>query len=146
MYQSPCGWDTVYYPLPTCLIAHCSLLIAFEWGGVGAQDFFVELARRGLRDLRDEADFVRDPPAGDFIGQEVADLRRGGRLRVLRFGDDEGDGPLDPLRVRHDRAFQFDGGDPLATGLNDVLRAVHDRHEAIRVNRRDIAGFEPAIV
>ena len=35
--------------------------------------------------------------------------------------------------------------DPLAAGLDDVLRAVGDAHVALGVDRHDVAGLEPAV-
>src|SRR5205823_7380308 len=44
------------------------------------------------------------------------------------------------------RVLELDGRDPLATGLDHVLRAVLDLDEATRVDRDDVAGAEPAVL
>ena len=72
---------------------------------------------------------------------------------------DRGERPLVPLRVghgddgrlgdrgmRHQRVLELDRRDPLAAGLDHVLRAILDLDVAARVDRHDVAGLEPAVV
>ena len=40
--------------------------------------------------------------------------------------------------------LDLDRGNPLTARFDDILRAVGDRHVAFRIERRDIAGIEPA--
>mmetsp|Transcript_39560 Transcript_39560/g.91833 ORF Transcript_39560/g.91833 Transcript_39560/m.91833 type:complete len:261 (-) Transcript_39560:105-887(-) len=67
--------------------------------------------------------------------------------------------PLVPLGVRHchdcrhghpvhgtDVILKIDGGDPLATGLDHVLRAVGDDKGTLLVNHRDVTRDEPTLV
>src|SRR2546422_6142750 len=42
--------------------------------------------------------------------------------------------------------LELDRGDPLAARLDDVLGAVGDLDEAVRVDRAHVAGAEPAVV
>ncbi len=62
---------------------------------------------------------------------------------VVRYGDH---GRFEDRGVGHQRAFEFDRTDPLPAGLDDVLRAVADRHEPFAVHRTDIAGAQPVVV
>ena len=48
--------------------------------------------------------------------------------------------------MRHQRVLEVDRGDPLAARLDHVLRAVLDHHVALRVERGDVAGLEPAVL
>ena len=50
---------------------------------------------------------------------------------------------LDDVRVGHQLVLQLDRGDPLAAGLDHVLGAVGDLHEALGVHRRDVARAQP---
>ena len=106
-----------------------------------AQSRLAELADRCLRDLVDELERVREPELGEVRREELPQLVRG---RVLALAQDaDGERPLVPLlvrdrdhgslgdrRVRHERVLEVDGGDPLAAGLDHVLRAVLDHHVA----------------
>jgi hypothetical protein len=56
--------------------------------------------------------------------------------------DDRG---LGDGRMRHRGVLEVDGADPFAARLDDVLRAVGDLHEAVLVERRDVARGEPAV-
>src|SRR5499427_9010733 len=47
--------------------------------------------------------------------------------------------------MRHRNVFQVDRADPLAARLDDVLAAVGDLHETVRIDRRHIAGWEPTV-
>src|SRR5581483_2645345 len=75
-----------------------------------------------------------------------------------RFLDDEEQRAFVPLgmaraddgRFRHGRmsdrdVFELDGADPFAAGFDYVLRAVGDLDVAVGVERRDVAGREPAV-
>src|SRR5438105_781877 len=57
-------------------------------------------------------------------------------------GDDRG---FLNLRVRHERIFKIDGTDPLATRLDQILRAICDSHVTLTVDGRHISRSEPAI-
>ena len=50
------------------------------------------------------------------------------------------------VRVRDELLLELDRRDPLAARLDDVLRAVGDPDEAALVDRRDVAGAQPAVV
>src|SRR5262245_60193896 len=115
------------------------------------------LADRRLRDLGDELEPVREPPLRDARREEIAELFAG--RAAARPQDDHGERPLLPLLVRnrdHGRlrdgrvsdqlALERDRRDPLAAGLDHVLRAVLDLDEAGRCDRDDVAGLEPAVV
>ena len=69
-----------------------------------------------------------------------------------------GERPLAPLRVgdrdhrrfrhrgvRHQQVLHVDRADPLAARLDQVLGAVGDAHVAVRVERGDVAGAQPAV-
>ena len=116
-----------------------------------------ELADGRLRDLVDELERVRQPELGEVRGEELAQLV--GRRRLALAADADGQRPLVPLlvrdrdhgrlgdrRVRHQRVLEVDRRDPLAAGLDHVLRAVLDHHVALGVERGDVAGLEPAVV
>src|SRR6266511_5261863 len=122
-----------------------------------AQRGLAELADRRLRDLRHELDAIGQPPLRELRRDELAQLlRRGARAFPQHY---RGQRPLRPLLVRdrdhrglrdgwvrHQRILELDRGDPLAAGLDHVLRAVLDHHEAARVHRDDVARPEPAVV
>src|SRR4051794_41575114 len=48
--------------------------------------------------------------------------------------------------MSHYLVFEVDRGDPLAAGLDDVLRAVGDLGVTAFVHRADVAGAQPAVV
>src|SRR6185312_1625496 len=50
------------------------------------------------------------------------------------------------IGMAHRRVLDVDRADPFAAGLDDVLAAVDDLHIALLVDRRDVAGAEPALV
>src|SRR5437762_4314318 len=115
-----------------------------------------ELAGRGVRQLGDEHHVVRHPPLRDLAFVESKDLILRHFLAGLLHRDD--DRPLVPLRmldadhrrfsdgrVRHRDALEVDRADPLAARLDHVLGAVGDLHVAVWIQRRDIAGGEPAL-
>ena len=60
----------------------------------------------------------------------------------MRDRDDRG---LGDIGTGHRGVFQIDRADPLAAGFDDVLAPVGDPHKAVGIDRRDIAGMEPAI-
>ena len=66
-------------------------------------------------------------------------------LHPLLAGDGD-HGGLGDLRVRHDLVLQLDRADPLAAGLDQVLRAVDEPEAAVAVDGRDVAGAQPAVV
>ena len=49
------------------------------------------------------------------------------------------------IGVGEGKILQVNGTDPFAAGLNDVLRAIGNLHEAIGVDGGYIAGGEPAV-
>ena len=49
-------------------------------------------------------------------------------------------------RMAHERVLERDRRDPLAAGLDDVLRPVLDPDEAAGMERHDVARHEPAVV
>ncbi len=76
---------------------------------------------------------------------------------MIGLEGDEGTGRLTPFfigpghhrrfqhrRVAIEHAFQFDGGNVLAPGNDDVLEPVADLHVAVRVGHPQVAGVEPA--
>src|SRR3989454_10506734 len=122
-----------------------------------AQHLLVELADARLGARVDASDRVRPRPLAD-PGPEVDDdlrriqprpgLRHDARQRPLapywvRHGDDV---RLEDLGVRHDHVLEVHARDPLAAGLDQVLGAVGDLHVAFGVDRRDVAGLEPAVL
>ena len=89
--------------------------------------------------------------------EEVVQLLGGRGLALAQH--DDGERPLLPLlvrdpdhrrlgdgRVAHQRVLERDRRDPLAAGLDHVLRPVLDLDVAARVERDDVAGPEPAVV
>ncbi|KAF1854083.1 hypothetical protein Lal_00005300 [Lupinus albus] len=122
--------------------------------GLLAQDVFLDLAGGGLRQRAEhhraralEVSHVR-PAEGDDVG-----LGRGGAV----LQRDEGAGRLAPLLVmagddgglQHlwmlvEHILHLDGRDVLATGDDDVLRAVLDLDIAVFMPDGEIAGVEPA--
>src|SRR5438132_4507305 len=126
-------------------------------GELGPEDLLVELADAGLRNLRDELDAVGEPPLGEARLEVRAELVGGHRRALLH--DDESHGPLAPFRVghadhrrlehrrvRHQCVLQLDRGDPLAAGLDDVLRAVGELEVPVFVDGPDVAGAEPSVL
>lgn len=61
-------------------------------------------------------------------------------LRVAR-GDDRS---LRHVRVRDRDVLQLNGTDPLAPGLDHVLREIDHLHAAVKIDGRDVSGVEPA--
>ena len=79
-------------------------------------------------------------------------------LGHVGVGDDDQQRALVPLRVRHaddrrldhagaaDRGIlEVDRANPFAARLDHILGAVDDLHVAVGVDRRDVAGVEPAV-
>src|SRR5882672_3453218 len=60
----------------------------------------------------------------------------------MRHGDHSS---LMHCRVAHQRIFQVDGADPLASGLDQVFAAVHQLNASVGVDRGDVAGAEPSV-
>src|SRR5207247_10656384 len=48
--------------------------------------------------------------------------------------------------VTHQGVLERDGADPLATRLDEILRAILHVHGAALVDRDDVAGLEPAVL
>src|SRR5438270_11249227 len=98
-----------------------------------AQDLLVELAHARLRNLLDEGPALGQPPARDAVGEERAQRLRA--RAAARASDHARDRALVPARVRHadhgsledigmrhERVLELHGRDPLAAGLDHVLR------------------------
>ena len=58
---------------------------------------------------------------------------------------DADDGRLGDLGVAHQLVLEFDRADPLAARLDQVLGAVDEPDPATLVDRRDVAGAQPAV-
>src|SRR6185437_1120329 len=115
------------------------------------------LAGGAVRDLRHEHHVVGQLPFGDLVAEQRQDVVLGGLLALLRHHDQErplvpfrmldaDDRGLGDVRVAHRRVLDIDRADPLAAGFDHVLAAVDDLHIALLVDRRDVAGAEPALV
>src|SRR3954453_2974975 len=102
-----------------------------------AQCGLAELADGGLRDLRQELEPIRQPPLREARSEELAQVigcraravaqhdARERALRPLLVGDRDHRG-LGDRGMRHQRVLELDRRDPLAAGLDDVLRAILD--------------------
>src|SRR5215208_5389167 len=122
-----------------------------------AERGLAELADRRFGDLVDELEAVAQLPLRELGRDVLAQLLPRRRLALLEH--DDGERALLPLLVRHrdyrrlgdggvahDRVLERHRGDPLAAGLDDVLRAVLDLDVAPLLDRDDVARFEPAVV
>src|SRR5574339_206986 len=131
-----------------------SLLIKTEILELLPQGELGELAGRGMRKLVHENQVVGHPPLGDLALVELEHFL----LRDLLAGllHHHHDRALVPFRVAHadhrglgdrrvrDRdVLQVDRADPLAAGLDHVLRAVGDLDVAVGVDGAHVAGGEP---
>src|SRR2546428_4713939 len=114
-----------------------------------AQRELGELARRGVRQLRDEHDVVGHPPLGDLAFVELEQLLAGNIQARLLHGHH--DRPLVPFGMLHpdDRSLrdrgmrdrdvlEIDRADPFAARLDDILRAVGDLDVAVGVDGADV--------
>src|ERR1700747_1428542 len=52
---------------------------------------------------------------------------------------------LSHIRMTHCRVFEIDRADPLTPGLDHILAAIDDLHAALGIDRRAVAGAEPAL-
>src|SRR6185436_35039 len=115
-----------------------------------------ELAGRGVRQLGHEDDVVGHPPLGDLAFVEAQQLVL--RYVLPRLLHRHHDRALVPLRMahadhrrlrdrrmRHRDVLEVDRADPLAAGLDHVLRAVGDLDIAVRVDGAHVPGREPAV-
>ena len=59
---------------------------------------------------------------------------------------DADDGGFRDLGMADREIFEIDRGNPLAAGLDHVLGAVGDLHVAVRIDGRDVAGIEEAVL
>src|SRR5699024_9228651 len=119
-----------------------------------AQQLLVALAHRGARHLVDDSAFVGHLPLGEALTEGGDDVLPGhlgavgghhigyGALIPLLGGNADDCGFLD-ARVVEDRVLHVDGGDPLATGLDDVLEPVGDIEYDVVVDDADGAGPPP---
>src|SRR4051812_34525019 len=116
-----------------------------------------ELAGRRVRQLLYEYDVVGHPPLGDLAFVEAQQIVLAHFLSGLLHRDN--DRPLVPLRMldadhrrlgdrrmRNRDVLEVDRANPLAAGLDHVLRAVGDLDVAVRIAGADIAGREPALL
>src|SRR5687767_1128799 len=116
-----------------------------------------QLAGRGMRQLGNEHHVVGHPPLGDLALVEAQQLVPRNILARLLHRDH--DRPLVPLGMVHadhrglgdrrvlDRdVLQVDGADPLAAGLDHVLRAVGDLDVAVGIDGAHVAGRKPAVL
>src|SRR5690606_20869106 len=104
----------------------------------------------------DEHHVVRNLPLGDFsLIERQQFFARDFCARLLHHHHDGSLVPLGVLhahtgghghrRVGHGDVLHVDGTDPLATGLDHVLAAVGDLHEAVSVDGGHVASGEPAL-
>src|ERR1700694_2116522 len=108
-----------------------------------------------MRQLGDEYHVVGHPPLRDLALVELEELA----LRDLLAGflHRHHDRPLVPLRMLdadprglgprgrpYGDVFPVDRADPLAAGLDHVLRAVGYLHVTVGIDGSDVAGGEPA--
>ena len=120
---------------------------------------FVELPDAGLGDLLDERPPLRHLPVRDLPSRKAAQLLRRRRrtppscTTTVASGRSPHRSSGTPttaasmhLGVRHEGVLEVDRADPLAAGLDDVLGPVGQREEAVRRQRADVAGPQPAVV
>jgi len=97
----------------------------------------VERPGRGRRDLLHVDERVGEPPAGVVLGEErpqvlvghvgpLAENDTRERPLLPRLVVDGDDGRLRNPLVGHQRVLQFDAGDPLPAGTDDVLLPLDD--------------------
>ena len=110
-----------------------------------------------MRKLIDKYDIVGQPPLGDLAVEPGEDFLFAG---VLALGPDhDQERPLRPFRMcdtyhrgfghrwmADSRVFDLDRADPFAAGLDHVLGAIGNCHIPVRIDSRDIASIEPAIL
>src|SRR6185503_13234650 len=114
-----------------------------------------ELAGRGMRQLVHEHDVVGHPPLRNLAFVEAQQLVLRDLLPQLLHRHH--DRALVPLRVahadhrglgdrgvRHRDVLEVDRADPLAAGLDHVLRAIGDLDVAIGIDRAYVAGRKPS--
>ena len=93
---------------------------------------------------------------GNFSDEEIEERLLGRRSAVARLDDqqrallpnrvrDRDDGGFEDVGVGHRKVLDLDRGDPLAAGLDHVLRTVGQLHESVRVDRADVARAEPSV-
>ena len=126
---------------------------------LGAENLLVELSDARLGHGVHERPAFRNPPFRDALRQELLDVVDECIVGLDAFSDDEArHRPLVPFRVRHadhgrfenvrmghDDVLEVDRGDPLAAGLDDVLRAVGDAEVAEFVEGAHVAGSQPPV-
>mmetsp|Transcript_28410 Transcript_28410/g.56816 ORF Transcript_28410/g.56816 Transcript_28410/m.56816 type:complete len:226 (-) Transcript_28410:194-871(-) len=124
--------------------------------------FLVELPGGRQRDFFPDQHIVRQLELGERLGTMVLDFLGDVRGRPrARLGREHHDGhwPLVPLWMRHgndsrhghavnrsNAVLEIYRGNPLATRLDDVLRAIRDDDRALPVDQRHVARDQPALV
>src|SRR5947209_10327295 len=140
-------------PLRTLQLDHLQL----PPGVPRAQNLFVELADRRPRNLRDERPALRQPPPRDLVAEEAAQGLGVSLSPLLQHHAGEGTfvpggvGHADHRRLGdvgmpHEMVFKLHRRDPLAAGLDDVLRAIGDLDETQGIDAAHVAGAQPAVV
>src|SRR5690606_3183631 len=145
------GWRENAEPCPLFPLFRCLRGRQFVILELFAQRHLVDLAGGAERDGFYELNVVRRPPLGDLTFKELqhAFLRRlRARLRLndqqrtfipLRMRDAD-DGGVGDAFGAHGDVFDVNRAYPLAAGLDDVLGAVSDLHDAERIYGGDVAG------
>jgi len=121
-----------------------------------AERALVDFTGRRHRHLGNEHDVVRQPPARD-VRPQVREHRLAVDRAVGPSRHDE-QRPLLPLRMERGhhrglhhvgmaarRVLERDRADPLAAGLDEVLRPIDDRDVAVLVDRGDVARDQPSL-
>src|SRR5262249_11296130 len=120
------------------------------------QELLVELADARLRNLGHNRPALGQPPARDPLSEVRAQIveRQLGLVTRHYAGErpplpalvrNPDDTRLEHVRVPHQRVLEVDGGNPLPARLDHVLESVGDLYVAVRVDRADVAGAQPAV-
>src|SRR5262249_49260671 len=126
-------------------------------GVLRADHLLVELAHARLGYRFEEGPPFRYLPPGDPLGEEVPQLCLCRRLSLPEYDCRKWTlapavvgyphhGGFESRRVCHEVVLQLDRGDPLATGLDDVLGPVGERDVPVAGQRAHVAGTQPAVV
>ena len=121
---------------------------------LGAENLLVELPDARLRYGRHERPAFGYPPFRDSLGKELLDVVDECLVGLDALADDEArhrplipfrvghtdHGGLEDRRVSHDHVLEVNRGNPLATGFDDVLRAVGDAEVTEFVKGAHVTG------